>query len=262
MLRYLAPTEPGEDRVEYSIYSAGSPSLADTATVRVTVICGGVEPRPASRDPRRARAQRQATTIPFEDFGVDPDGDAVRLDRITTQPDRGSASISADGDGIVYTSAPGDRGQVSFRYRVTDALGATGIGTVRVGVLGGEANPSPVTFTDYVYVQAGARNSVRVSPLANDIDPTGGALELTSVRPDATELLEDGTANPLYRQLRAAAGARGRRVTSRSMRARRPARCRSCTTSSANPATPGRASSSSRRCARRCPTTRWSPTRF
>ena len=73
---------------------------------------------------------------------------------------------------------------MSFRYRVVDAFGATGEGTVRIGVLDGEANPSPVTFTDYVQVQAGEGNTIRVSPLANDIDPTAGPLDLTDVRPD------------------------------------------------------------------------------
>ena len=136
------------------------------------------------------------TTIPFDQFGVDPDGDVVALDRIMTQPKStstgeaipsGAASVSADGKSIVYTSVPGFRGQISFTYRVIDGAGATGVGTVRIGVLDGQSNPSPVTFTDYVQVQVGESNSVRVSPLANDIDPTGGELEITGVRPDLVE---------------------------------------------------------------------------
>ncbi|MGC5224343.1 Ig-like domain-containing protein [Micromonospora sp. DT81.3] len=206
MMRYLAPTEPGVYPIEYSIYSSGSPALADTATARVTVVSdeSNRAPRPETLEGRVLSGQ--ATRIPFDGFGADPDGDAVELDLITTQPESGSAAISADGEGILYTSAPGERGQVSFRYRVTDLAGATGEGTVRVGVLGGEANPSPVTFTDYVYVQAGAGNSVRVSPLANDIDPTGGVLELGDVRPDAPQLLDDGSPNRQYLQLQRRVG--------------------------------------------------------
>ncbi|HWI31946.1 MAG TPA: Ig-like domain-containing protein [Microbacterium sp.] len=206
VLRYLAPTETGPTEIEYSIYSSGSPGLADTATVRVTVVSdeSNRAPRPETLEGRVLSGG--STTIPFDGFGVDPDGDAVRLDRITSQPERGSATISADGDGIVYTSTQGDRGQESFEFRVIDGTGATGVGTVRIGVLGGEANPSPVTFTDYVYVQAGAGNSVRVSPLANDIDPTGGALALTDVRPDAVDVLEDGSPNPQYGQLESRLG--------------------------------------------------------
>src|SRR5690606_35018262 len=100
----------------------------------------------------------------------DPDGDVVTLDRIVTQPERGAATISADGKSIVYSSVAGDKGQVTFRYRVVDAFGDTGEARVRIGVLDAESNPSPVTFTDYVQVQAGEGNTIRVSPLANDVD--------------------------------------------------------------------------------------------
>ena len=194
-------------------------------------------PRPETLEGRVLSGQ--ATTIPFEGFGADPDGDAVELDLITSQPESGSAAISADGESIVYTSAPGERGQVSFRYRVDRRRGATGEGTVRVGVLGGEANPSPVTFTDYVYVQAGAGNSVRVSPLANDIDPTGGALELGACVPMRRRCSTTAPANQQYLQLERRLGDLPD-PRSRSKREPRPARCRSSTTSRASPATPGR----------------------
>lgn len=202
VVRYLAPDEPGEYTIEYAIFSTGAPGLADTATVRVTVISdeSNRNPRPETLEGRVLAGQ--STTIAFEQFGVDPDGDAVRLDRIISQPEVGSAAISADGASIVYTSVPDQSGgQVSFEYRVVDGSGATGTGTARIGVLDGEANPSPVTFTDYVQVQAGSGNAVRLNPTANDIDPTGGRLAVTSVRPDVPETLEDGEANPQYAAL-------------------------------------------------------------
>ncbi|WP_435526269.1 Ig-like domain-containing protein [Microbacterium elymi] len=49
-LRYLAPSAPGDYRIEYSVYTAGSPSLADTAVVRVKVIADQ-----SNRAPGRAR---------------------------------------------------------------------------------------------------------------------------------------------------------------------------------------------------------------
>jgi hypothetical protein len=201
VLRYLAPTAPGSYEVTYRVYTTGTPSLWDEATVRITVL--GPE---ANRAPLPDTLQGRVlsggtTTIPFRGFGADPDGDAVVLDRIVSQPDRGTASISADGSAIVYSSVPGDRGQVSFRYRVADSSGATGEGTVRIGVLDAEANPSPITFTDYVQVQAGTDSRIRVSPLANDIDPTQGRLTLTGVRPDLPDTLVDGSGNPEYVRL-------------------------------------------------------------
>jgi hypothetical protein len=198
VLRYLAPTEPGEYRIEYSIFSTGAPQLADTATVRVTVIDdeSNRAPRPETLEGRVLSGQQ--TVIGFDRFGVDPDGDRVELDRIVTQPAAGSATISADGESIVYTSVPGDSGQRSFEYTVTDTSGASGTGIVRIGVLDQESNPSPVTFTDYIQVQAGDDSSIRVSPLANDIDPTGGRLTLTDIRPDLAETLGDGSESPEF----------------------------------------------------------------
>ncbi|KRA25627.1 hypothetical protein ASD65_15285 [Microbacterium sp. Root61] len=202
-LRYLAPTTPGEYRIDYSVFAAGSPSLADSAGVRVTVISdeSNRPPRPGTLEGRVLSGQ--VTTIPFRDFGVDPDGDTVSLDRIVAQPASGSATISADGESIVYSSVPGFRGQVALTYRVVDGAGATGTATARVGVLDEQSNPSPVTFTDYVQVQVGEQNTVRIRPLANDIDPTGGVLAVADVRPDLVETLADGTPNPEYARQKA-----------------------------------------------------------
>ncbi|KTS13166.1 Ig-like domain-containing protein [Microbacterium testaceum] len=201
VLRYLAPTTPGSYEVTYRVYTTGAPSLWDEATVHITVLGNDANRAPVPDTLQGRVLSGGTTTIPFSGFGVDPDGDAVMLDRIVSQPDRGTASISPDGLSIVYASVPGDRGQVSFRYRVSDTAGATGEGTVRIGVLDAEANPSPITFTDYVQVQAGADSRLRVSPLANDIDPTQGRLTLTGVRPDLPEKLVDGEDNPEYARL-------------------------------------------------------------
>jgi hypothetical protein len=83
-----------------------------------------------------------STVIAFDGFGMDPDGDVVRLDRIVDQPAHGSAVISADGASIVYSSDAGSSGQDTFTYRVVDPSGASGVGTVRVGVLSGDASPA------------------------------------------------------------------------------------------------------------------------
>ena len=201
VVRFLAPDRPGAYTIDYAVYTAGAPSLADTATVRVEVLSDDANRAPAPGMLEGRVLSGQSTVVAFDDFGVDPDGDAVSLDRILTQPDSGSATIAADGESILYSSVAGYRGQVSFRYRVVDAAGQAGEGTVRIGVLDARSNPSPVTFTDYVQVQAGATSTIRVSPLANDVDPTMGALAITDVRPDLPVALEDGSANPEYQRL-------------------------------------------------------------
>jgi hypothetical protein len=169
--------------------------------VRITVL-----PEDANRAPLPETLEGRvlsggSTLLEFDGFGMDPDGDVVTLDRIMDQPQSGAATISADGTSILYSSVPGYRGQVSFTYRVVDSLGATGEGTVRIGVLDGQSNPSPITFTDYVQVQAGPDSRIRISPLSNDIDPTLQELSLEDVRPDLPQFLADGSPNPDYDRL-------------------------------------------------------------
>ena len=197
-IRYLAPKQPGTYGITYTVYSTGSPSLADTATVTVTVLSDDLNraPRPKMLEGRVLAGS--TVTIPFDTFGVDPDGDTVMLAKILTQPAAGTASIAADGAGITYTSALGKPGQYSFTYSVVDAAGESSSGIARVGVLDDRANPSPITYTDYVQVQAGEASQVFVSPLQNDLDPTGGTMTVTNVIPNLAENLEDGSPNPEY----------------------------------------------------------------
>ncbi|SDG35336.1 hypothetical protein SAMN04489810_0070 [Microbacterium pygmaeum] len=201
VLRYLAPTTPGMYTVDYGVFTTGAPALADAATVRIEVLPDDANRSPLPETLEGRVLSGESTLIEFDDFGTDPDGDVVTLDRISSQPQSGSATLSADGESILYTSVAGHRGQVAFRYRVVDAFGATGEGTVRIGVLDNQSNPSPVTFTDYVQVQAGSGSTIRVSPLANDVDPTRGALAITDVRPDLPAALADGSDNPEYERL-------------------------------------------------------------
>lgn len=201
VLRYLAPTVPGEYGVDYSVFTTGAPALADTATVRIRVLADDTNRAPVPDTLEGRALSGQSAVIEFDGFGMDPDGDVVTLDRIVEQPERGAAAISADGTSLVYSSVAGDSGQVSFRYRVIDAFGETGEATVRIGVLDSEANPSPITFTDYVQVQVGVDSRIRVSPLANDVDPTLGTLAITDVNPDLPRTLMDGTENPEFERL-------------------------------------------------------------
>ena len=187
VLRYLAPSQAGSYELRYSVYVAGAAELVDTATVTVTVIADGENSAPQPRPLTGRVLSGETIEIPFDSFGIDPDGDEVTLDRVLAQPARGTASVSAAGDAIVYTSIAGDHGAVEFEYRVRDTSGATGTSMVRIGVLDQRADPRPITFSDYVEVEAGAGNQVVVMPASNDVDPGGGALTLLDVTPDAAK---------------------------------------------------------------------------
>ncbi len=185
MLRYLAPDEPGTYALGYTIYRLGFPEAVDTARVRVTVTGDETNQAPLPRTLIGRVLSGQAVTIPLDAYAVDPDGDPVTLDRILEQPAQGSATISADGSAIVYTSPSEFSGQERFRYQVRDPDGLTGAADVRVGVIDAQTDPSPVTYSDYLQVQAGADSTTVVSPTDNDVDPAGSDLELLAVVPNA-----------------------------------------------------------------------------
>jgi hypothetical protein len=193
-LRYLAPTEAGPVELGYSVYTAGSPELTATATVAVEVIPDGENRAPQPRILTGRVLSGQAISVPFTSFGVDPDGDDVILSDILTQPATGTASLSDTGDAIVYTSVAGFQGAVEFEYSVQDSRGEAGSSLVRIGVLDQQSDPSPITFSDYVEVQVGSNNQVVVYPTANDVEPAGAPLTLTSVTPDATRDTAEYTA--------------------------------------------------------------------
>lgn len=198
-LRYLAPTKPGTYTVDYGVYAAGTPSVIASAKVRVTVI--GDESNRAPRPKQLAGRvlSGQSTSIDFTQYGVDPDGDQVVLDRIMSQPVHGAASITPDGLAITYVSDPGSPGgQDTFTYRVTDSAGESRVGVARVGVLDEQSNPAPITFTDYVQVTVGQKEKAHLAPLDNDIDPTNGTLELSQVIPNIAQRLGDDSINPEY----------------------------------------------------------------
>lgn len=185
LVRYLAPDEPGIYEIFYTAYTAGFPELTDTAKITVTVRAADSNVAPTPRLITGRVLSGQTVAMRFDPRGVDPDGDTVILDRITTQPDSGSAAISADGTSLVYTSVAGFRGQVDFEYQVRDSLGEIGTAVARVGVLDGKSDPRPITYSDYVQLRVGSDSEVAINPILNDVDPSGSPLEVIEVTPDA-----------------------------------------------------------------------------
>lgn len=185
VIRYLAPDEPGIYTIDYGAYVLGYPTQADTARVVVTVLDADTNQPPLPRALTGRVASGQEVRLPFDGTGTDPDGDAVALRRVETQPESGSARVSSDGRSLVYTADAGYAGQATFTFSVVDARGATATATATIGVLAGQLDPRPVTYTDYVQAQVGEDRRVIITPTANDVDLGGGDLTLTQVRPDA-----------------------------------------------------------------------------
>ncbi|MGX1793004.1 Ig-like domain-containing protein [Microbacterium sp. NPDC055312] len=200
-LRYLAPATPGTYRLTYAVSLERRPELFDSGSVTVTVVPSGTNraPNPPPLTGRVLSGQTVSLTVPAN--GVDPDGDRVTLASVD-QPDRGrgTATISAAGDAIVYRAPAGgvEGGQVTFRYSVRDSQGETGSGRIRIGVLDARVtDAAPVAYSDYVRVEAGSATPVVLHPAANDSDPGQGELEIVDLVPNAPAV----PGNPLHARL-------------------------------------------------------------
>lgn len=204
-LRYLAPDSAGIYSVSYTVYRVGSPELVDSARVTITVLSDETNTAPSPITLEGRALSGKSTTIGFDPFGIDPDGDSVALDAVIDQPvgsdgaPAGTASVSADGTSLIYTAPPAWSGQASFTYRVRDGRGATATALALVGVRNAQSDPRPVTFSDYVQLEGGSvpGRATTIMPLENDVDPSGGELTLVEVRPNA----QPGTAE--YAELEA-----------------------------------------------------------
>ena len=181
-LRYLAPETTGDFTAAYQV--AGPDGQSATALLKISVR----EPDAATNNApvaetviaRVIAGEKVSITIPLA--GVDPDGDSVQLLGQETSPEKG-AVLSVENDTIVYQAGDYSAGTDSFTYTVIDALGARSTGTVRIGIsprLDGARNP--VAIVDEVTVRPGVTVSVQV--LANDSDPDGSPLTITSAEPN------------------------------------------------------------------------------
>jgi hypothetical protein len=188
-VRYLAPSEPGVYTLTYNAYLETSPERLASATISVTVLADGANRAPLPRTLVARVLAGKSVDIPVDSNGVDPDGDPIAVVELE-QPSAGQgiATIGAGGDTIVYHAPEGGvtGGQVSLSYTVRDPDGETGVGILRIGVLGDDlADATPVTISDRLRVSVGSSTPLTVLPLVNDRDPSQGRLTITELIPNA-----------------------------------------------------------------------------
>lgn len=180
-LRYLAPTTPGTYSAVYRLNADNGQWASGTVTITVRAVDESTNqaPRPAPVSARVLSGQSVRVQIPL--VGIDPDGDSVQFIGLGTNPEKGSIT-NVGGDWFEYEAAPYATGTDVFTYSVVDALGAQASAQVRVGIaepLAGARNP--VAVADEVLARPGY--TVNIPALANDSDPDGRPLTITSVTP-------------------------------------------------------------------------------
>ena len=155
----------GTDTFTYVVED--SRGATDTATVTVTV----ANNPPAATDDSYGTTVDTAVAVAVLSNDSDLDGDTMTA-TVATGPSHGALSLAADGTGT-YTPAAGYVGTDSFSYTVSDGHGGTDTATVTVTV-----NGAPVAADDTA--STAGDTAVDIDVLANDSDPNGDALAVTS----------------------------------------------------------------------------------
>ncbi len=175
-LRYQAPDSPLEAHATFNVADAVGNVTAATVTVTVHASDAATKAPPRPR-PLTARVFAAETVrIPVPLTGIDPDGDGVYLLGQDRAPTKGRI-VATGADWLEYEALPGELGTDTFTYAVEDWVGQRAVATVQVGIA-----PRPTTSADVVsrnddvVVRPGQNVEVRV--LANDVDASGGELEL------------------------------------------------------------------------------------
>lgn len=185
-LRYLAPDQTGDFTAVYEI--AGPDGQTSQAQVRIAVRevvdATNNAPTPPTVTARVTAGGTVSVRVPLT--GIDPDGDSVQLLGLDSAPEKGAVT-EVGTDVIAYEAGGYSAGTDTFTYAVMDSLGARATGKVRIGISPprDEAR-NPVATADEVVTRPGGTVSVQV--LANDSDPDGGTLSVTSVLPNTTDI--------------------------------------------------------------------------
>lgn len=181
----------GNDAFDYEV----SDGRGGTATARVSL---AVRDNSANTPPRQMRvntiAVEQGTSVSQNILGdfVDPDGDELFLAGASTDGQGDSVRFQPDGT-ITFTDGGTSLGKKEVTVRVSDGRDVTEA-TITADVRSRGSLP-PQTTPDHV--RTGVDEPIVVSPLANDIDPSGTGLRLLKVEPvaglDVVMNSEDGT---------------------------------------------------------------------
>ncbi|MBF4769105.1 fibronectin type III domain-containing protein [Nocardioides agariphilus] len=192
-VRYVAPTGlegPQRFLIRYQVAN----EQGDTATGRVRALVLPVDP--ATNHPPEPQVLEGRTVsgepvkLRLPGYGVDPDGDAVTILALDSAPTKGRVTrIGANS--IDYTAYPGSAGTDEFTYRITDSLGATSTGTVRVVIAPPGPPQPPLAIADSLTVAPG--RTALADVLANDLVAPGSRISLELVDPPAGVRLVSGT---------------------------------------------------------------------
>ena len=168
----------GTETFDYTISDGNGHSV--TATETVTVTAPSNQAPVAEDDLKNIQCSTDPVTIDVLSNDTDPDGDALTIKSVkngkygTTKIVNGMVVYTPSGDGCGETD--------SFEYTITDGNGHDVTATVSVSIAD-QKNEAPVALDDSATTEQGV--PVALNTLANDTDPDGDTLTITSVEDPA-----------------------------------------------------------------------------
>ena len=160
-----------------SAVNISDPAYTATGTVTYVVSTPVANQVPNAIDDSTESTQDTAVVVDVLANDFDPDGDPLTLESVT-QGANGAVTINPDGS-VTHTPNHGFAGKSSFAYTISDGKGGSATAAVEVMVIEDSSNQAPVAVNDAITIQD--KNPVTVNILANDSDPDGDTLTVTSV---------------------------------------------------------------------------------
>nr|WP_246376690.1 Ig-like domain-containing protein [Conyzicola lurida] len=188
VMRFQAPEEPGEYRVDYRVLDPFNETATATAVFTVTDLDteGNRDPVPQPLVARVLTGGNIRVDLPLN--GIDPDGDSVQLNTFPTNPALGTI-IESGNDYFVYEASDAATGTDTFSYQVYDSFGGTGEAEIKIGVIPPPPELSdPSAVPDAVSIRPG--RIAQVDLTANDSDPQGAVLKVSKTLVDVPDGVE------------------------------------------------------------------------
>ena len=167
----------GPASFEYTVSDGVS---TDTAIVNITV--GAANDAPVAGDDAVTATEDQASFISFADLltnDSDVDGDNLTVTAVSNASN-GAVSLDVIAETITFTPDAGYSGPASFDYTVSDGV-IDDTATVSVTVEAGAVNTAPVASDDAETITESSLDIDVADLIANDSDPDGDSLAITSV---------------------------------------------------------------------------------
>jgi hypothetical protein len=176
-LDVTSPAAAADGFYNITVTAENSTDSTYTAASSATyVVSSAVNQSPVAQDDGATTSQDTPVTVAVLANDSDPDGDPLT---VTSAGQGANGATTVNGDGSVsYAPNAGFTGTDSFGYSVSDGNGGAASASVTVTV-NGPVNSPPVALDDSATTDEGV--PVAIAVLANDSDPDGDPLSVTSV---------------------------------------------------------------------------------